>query len=1115
MLEYAYDFNQDLSGWNVAHIPSEPVQFANGVTGWTLPKPLWGQQPAEIVVPNKAYHYPLTSASDPTNADWRATSAPAGYEYVPGYGIYADEPITSGWDMFLENATFNDPEIVNWDVSTITNMESMFKYAESFDQDLSNWDVSNVTNMKEMFNYAYAFNNGSNDATVEGIGGWDVSNVTTMNEMFYEATSFNRDINGWDVSGVTDMFRMFRNADAFNQDLDEWNTSSVTDMSYMFYSADAFDGNINTWNTGSVTNMEFMFAFADLFNQPLDNWDVSSVTTMESMFEDADSFNQDLNSWDVSNVTIMTDMFQYNDAFNGNISSWDVGNVTDMSEMFEDTVQFNRDLSLWYPTSIPTTPSDFDNGADNWTKPRPNWGQTAPEAPDPATIETPEKAYYYPLLGLPADPTSVRWRLNNAPAGYEFVPWSGIYADAPITSAENMFSRQFGAGTFLSTTEYAHTNPGSHGVVWAPDGSHIYSVKTSSVEYFSLSTPWDLSTVTIGFGTDGLSTRAGMYGGSMSPDGSKLFLLNLDMSIDEYTLSTPFEISTGTLTNTLTVLSNGTDPGVSNGFGVSLDGTVIVVIDQNDLIHRYDLSTAWDTTTASFVSTISRDVDGVTVALQGIAFTADGLQMVDAAANHWTLTTAYDLTTATYVGQITDAVVTNGSSPFISADGTIFAMGDHGASYFDAVMDDKFVVRSLTFANDFSVYPTQPALTSGHGFYEWDISTITTMKGMFDGQSLFDDILTGWNSGNVGLYGDWGVNSVTDTSFMFRGCSSFNQDLGYFRTINVTTMESMFEGCSSLVKAPTNYFSTDNATTLKNMFKGCEMLSDTGFLFTWDTSNVTDMSGMFYGCGSLVNGLTAIDADGNVYWNTSNVTDMSFMFYGCNSFNPPALAIYEWDVSNVTNMESMFHGARIFNAPLAQWNTSSVTNMHNMFYKAFDFNQDISAWNVSSVTNMEGMFREARYFNQDISGWNTSSVTDMGYMFAYTLSYNQPLNTWDVSSVTNMKGMFGRSLFFNQDLDEWNTSSVTDMSYMFDQQPYIAAGGEEDNESMMAFNGNITTWDTGNVTTMEDMFEGCDSFNQDLSGWNVSLIPSEPQDFAIRTSSWDLPKPFWGTNGVA
>jgi hypothetical protein len=50
-----------------------------------------------------------------------------------------------------------------------------------------------------------------------------------------------------------------------------------------------------------------------------------------------------------------------------------------------------------------------------------------------------------------------------------------------------------------------------------------------------------------------------------------------------------------------------------------------------------------------------------------------------------------------------------------------------------------------------------------------------------------------------------------------------------------------------------------------------------------------------------------------------------------------------------------------------------------------------------------------------------------------------------------------------------------------------------------------------NVNNMNDMFNGATSFNKDLSGWCVTLIPSIPNNFNVNTPAWTLPKPVWGT----
>ena len=46
---------------------------------------------------------------------------------------------------------------------------------------------------------------------------------------------------------------------------------------------------------------------------------------------------------------------------------------------------------------------------------------------------------------------------------------------------------------------------------------------------------------------------------------------------------------------------------------------------------------------------------------------------------------------------------------------------------------------------------------------------------------------------------------------------------------------------------------------------------------------------------------------------------------------------------------------------------------------------------------------------------------------------------------------------------------------------------------------------------MSYMFYAADAFNQNLSGWCVSLITSTPTDFDTSATSWVLDRPVWGT----
>ena len=213
-----------------------------------------------------------------------------------------------------------------WDVSNITDMDSVFTNSWSFNGDISTWDVSQVTTMKHMFFRAYVFN--------QDISSWDVGNVTTMHGMFFRAYVFNQDISSWDVSNVNDMGNMFLVTYDFNQDISSWDVSNVINMGFMFSAAYAFNQDISSWDVSNVESMREMFEFAYDFDQDISSWDVSKVTNMEKMFSYTD-FNQDISSWDVSSVTDMSRMFYLNDTFSQDLSSWNTVNVTACS-LFSD-----------------------------------------------------------------------------------------------------------------------------------------------------------------------------------------------------------------------------------------------------------------------------------------------------------------------------------------------------------------------------------------------------------------------------------------------------------------------------------------------------------------------------------------------------------------------------------------------------------------------------------------------------------------------------------------------------------------------------------------------------------------------------------------------------------
>lgn len=73
--------------------------------------------------------------------------------------------------LFNGSPAFNDPNVVNWDMSGITNTGYMFLGAAAFNQPIGNWKFDSVTNMDGMFYGTTAFN--------QDLTGWCVTNITT------------------------------------------------------------------------------------------------------------------------------------------------------------------------------------------------------------------------------------------------------------------------------------------------------------------------------------------------------------------------------------------------------------------------------------------------------------------------------------------------------------------------------------------------------------------------------------------------------------------------------------------------------------------------------------------------------------------------------------------------------------------------------------------------------------------------------------------------------------------------------------------------------------------------------------------------------------------------
>ena len=167
-------------------------------------------------------------------------------------------------------------------------------------------------------------------------------------------------------------------------------------------------------------------------------------------------------------------------------------------------------------------------------------------------------------------------------------------------------------------------------------------------------------------------------------------------------------------------------------------------------------------------------------------------------------------------------------------------------------------------------------------------------------------------------------------------------DLSALDTSEVTNMNRMFDGCSSLKSLDVSKFDTSKVTNMSAMFYECSSLTSLD-LSKFDTSKVTDMSDMFSAGPITPMNIEEINISN---FDTSQVIDMSRMFSGCSGLT--SLDVSKFNTSQVTNMSSMFGSCKgLTSLDLRNFDTSEVTNMSNMFC-------DCPAWNTVDQTKFAG-----------------------------------------------------------------------------------------------------------------------------------------------------------------
>ena len=193
-----------------------------------------------------------------------------------------------------------------------------------------------------------------------------------------------------------------------------------------------------------------------------------------------------------------------------------------------------------------------------------------------------------------------------------------------------------------------------NGLFISPDGLNMYvnGASGDDVNQYTLSTAFDVSTATFVRLFSTASQDSSPQDIFFKPDGLSMFVVGAtNDTVFQYTLSSAFDISTATYASkSFSVASQDTNPF---GLWFKPDGTVMYVVGTtNDTVFQYTLGTAWDVSTASYGS-IFFSVASQEISPNQVNLSADGLTMWILGANgddisQYALGTAFNVSTAVF-----------------------------------------------------------------------------------------------------------------------------------------------------------------------------------------------------------------------------------------------------------------------------------------------------------------------------------------------------------------------------------------------------------------------------------------------------------------------------------
>jgi DNA-binding beta-propeller fold protein YncE len=262
------------------------------------------------------------------------------------------------------------------------------------------------------------------------------------------------------------------------------------------------------------------------------------------------------------------------------------------------------------------------------------------------------------------------------------------------------------------------------GLFFKPDGAKMYVVGSTNntIYQYSTVTPaapsWtdpDLANASYDSVSFSVAGQEAISGGlAFKPDGTKMYVVGRSGDdVNEYDLSSAWDITTASYLQNFSVSAQETSP---EGLFFKPDGTKMYIVGQSgDNVYEYNLSSAWDISTASYVQNFS--VSTQEASPQGLFFKTDGTKMYVVGVStdsvyEYSLSSAWDISTASYVQNF--SVASQEASPedlFFNPDGTkMYVIGRGGDDVNEYDLSSAWDISTASYTLSFSVasQETQP-----------------------------------------------------------------------------------------------------------------------------------------------------------------------------------------------------------------------------------------------------------------------------------------------------------------------------------------------------------------------------------------------------------------------